>query len=83
MEGSHITVRKKGRECADSLGQHRGTSGGKRMLGLLKRHEVEILLKAGHKRPEVARLTGISPSSVRRIAGEVVPGQNPVQPQNE
>jgi len=40
------------------------------MLGLLKRHEVEILLKAGHKRTEVARLTGISPSSVQRIAGE-------------
>lgn len=40
------------------------------MLGLLTRHEVEVLLKAGHKRTEVARLTGISPSSVRRIAGE-------------
>jgi transposase len=40
------------------------------MLGLLKRHEVEILLKAGHKGTEVARLTGISPSSVQRIAGE-------------
>lgn len=40
------------------------------MLGLLKRHEIEVLLKAGHKRTEVARLTGISPSSVQRIAGE-------------
>ena len=40
------------------------------MLGLLTRHEVEVLLKAGHKGTEVARLTGISPSSVRRIAGE-------------
>jgi transposase len=40
------------------------------MLGLLKRHEVEILLKAGHERTEVARLTRISPSSVQRIAGE-------------
>jgi hypothetical protein len=40
------------------------------MLGLLRRHEVEILLKAGHNRTEVARLTGISPSSVQRIAGE-------------
>jgi len=40
------------------------------MLGLLKRHEVEILLKAGHKRTEIARLTGVSPNSVRRIAGE-------------
>lgn len=42
------------------------------MLGLLKRHEIEVLLKAGHKRTEVARLTGISPSSVRRIAGEAL-----------
>jgi len=49
---------------------HRGTDRGNRMLGLLKRHEVEILLKAGHRRTEVARLTGISPGSVRRIAGE-------------
>ena len=40
------------------------------MFGLLKRHEVEILLKAGHKRTEIARLTGISPASVHRIAGE-------------
>jgi hypothetical protein len=28
------------------------------MLGMLKRHEVEILLKAGHSKAEVARLTG-------------------------
>ena len=40
------------------------------MLGLLKRHEVEVLLKAGHKRTEVARLTGISRSSVQRVSGE-------------
>ena len=40
------------------------------MLGLLRRHEVKILLQAGHKRSEVVRLTGISPSSVQRIAGE-------------
>ena len=40
------------------------------MLGLLKRHEVETLLKAGHKRSEIARVTGISYNSVKRIAGE-------------
>ena len=40
------------------------------MFGLLKRHEVQILLKAGHKQTEIARLTGISPASVHRIAGE-------------
>jgi len=40
------------------------------MLGLLKRHEVETLLKAGHKRTEIARVTGISYNSVKRIAKE-------------
>jgi transposase len=40
------------------------------MLGMLKRHEVEILLKAGHWKTEVARLTGVSLCSVKRIAQE-------------
>jgi transposase len=40
------------------------------MLGMLKRHEVEILLKAGHPKTEVARLTGVSLCSVKRIAQE-------------
>jgi transposase len=40
------------------------------MLGMLKRHEVEILLKAGHTKTEVARLSGVSLRSVQRIAEE-------------
>jgi transposase len=40
------------------------------MLGMLKRHEVEILLKAGHSKAEVARLAGVSLCSVKRIAAE-------------
>jgi transposase len=40
------------------------------MLGMLKRHEVEILLKTGHRKTEVARLTGVSLCSVKRIAQE-------------
>jgi transposase len=40
------------------------------MLGMLKRHEVEILLKAGHPKAEVARLSGVSLRSVKRIAEE-------------
>ncbi len=40
------------------------------MLGMLKRHEIEILLKAGHPKIEVARLAGVSLSSVKRIAEE-------------
>ena len=37
---------------------------------MLKRHEVTILLKAGHPRGEVARLSGVSLRSVNRIAQE-------------
>ena len=40
------------------------------MLRMLKRHEVEILLKAGHPETEVARLAGVSLCSVKRIAEE-------------
>src|SRR5467141_5270938 len=40
------------------------------MLSMLKRHEVEILLKAGHRKAEVARLAGVSLCSVKRIAQE-------------
>jgi hypothetical protein len=40
------------------------------MLGMLKRHEVEILLRASHPKAEVARLTGVSLCSVKRIAEE-------------
>jgi len=38
---------------------------------MLKRHEVEILLRAGHRQKQVARLTGVSLCSVKRIAQEV------------
>jgi transposase len=37
---------------------------------MLKRHEVEILLKAGHRKTEVARLAGVSLCSVKRIVQE-------------
>lgn len=40
------------------------------MLQILKRHEVQILLRANYPRTEVARLSGVSLCSVRRIAGE-------------
>jgi transposase len=40
------------------------------MLGMLKRHEIEILLKAGHAKTEVAGLSGASLRSVKRIARE-------------
>ena len=37
---------------------------------MLKRHEVEILLRAGHRKKEAARLAGVSLCSVKRIAQE-------------
>lgn len=37
---------------------------------MLKRHEVEVLLKAGHRKTEVARMSGVSLRSVKRIAEE-------------
>src|ERR1700751_861980 len=40
------------------------------MLGMLKVHEVEILLKAGPPKTEVAHLAGVSLCSVKRIAEE-------------
>ena len=37
---------------------------------MLKRHEIEVLLKAGHPKVQVAGLAGVSLSSVKRIAEE-------------
>ena len=37
---------------------------------MLKRHEIEVLLKAGHSKVRVAGLAGASLSSVKRIAEE-------------
>jgi len=34
---------------------------------MLKRHEIEVLLKAGHPKVEVAGLAAVSLSSVKRI----------------
>lgn len=42
------------------------------MIGMLKRHEVQVLLNAGHTQEDVARRVGASLRSVRRIANESV-----------
>ena len=39
---------------------------------MLKRHEIEILLKAGHAKTEVARLSGASLRPVKRVAIELM-----------
>jgi transposase len=40
------------------------------MLTVLKRHEIQVLNKAGHKQAEIARLAGVSERSVRRVIQE-------------
>ena len=40
------------------------------MITLLKRHEIQVLLNAGHSQAEVARLATVSERSVRRIVAE-------------
>jgi transposase len=40
------------------------------LLGLIKRHEVQVLRRAGHSQTEVSRLTGVSLSEIRRIEAE-------------
>ena len=40
------------------------------MITLLKRHEIQVLLKAGHTQAQTARITKLSARSVRRVAKE-------------
>ena len=40
------------------------------MIGMLKRHEVQVLRRAGHTLMEVAALSGVSVGTVRRIEAE-------------
>ena len=40
------------------------------MIDMLKRHEVQVLRKAGHTWTEVAALTGVSVGTARRVAAE-------------
>jgi hypothetical protein len=42
----------------------------KPLHGLIKRHEVQVLRRAGHSQTEVCRLTGVSVSEIRRIDAE-------------
>jgi hypothetical protein len=40
------------------------------MLDMLKRHEIQVLRKAGHSLPDVAELAGVSIRSVQRVEDE-------------
>src|SRR4029077_10503410 len=41
-----------------------------RMIEMLKRHEIQVLRRAGHTWQEVATLSGVSVRTVRRVAAE-------------
>lgn len=41
------------------------------MLDMLKRHEIQVLRRAGHNASEVASLAGVSRRSIRRVEAEV------------
>ena len=40
------------------------------MLPLLKRHQLQVLLEAGHSQREVSELAGVSVRTVKRVAME-------------
>jgi hypothetical protein len=40
------------------------------MISLLKRHEIQVLVKAGHIQTEVAQIAGVSVRTVRQVAEE-------------
>lgn len=40
------------------------------MIDLLKRHEIQVLRRAGHSLPDVGRLAGVSVRSVQRVEAE-------------
>jgi transposase len=44
------------------------------MIDMLKRHEVQVLRRAGHSLPEVAKLAGVSVRSVQRVGAEPAVG---------
>jgi transposase len=52
---------------ADGMGRKRQPE---EVLPLLKRHEVQVLRRAGHSRAEVARLTGVAVRTIQRIDKE-------------
>jgi len=43
---------------------------GERMIDMLKRHEIHVLRRAKHTPEKVAKLAGVWPSSLRRVALE-------------
>ena len=45
------------------------------MINMLKRHEIQVLRKAGHTQADVAERTEVSESAVRRVEREPMVGE--------
>jgi len=58
------------RSVADTMGRPRQPE---EVLPLLTRHEVQVLLRAGHSQRDVAERTGVSIREIRRIGKEERP----------
>jgi hypothetical protein len=41
------------------------------MINMVRRHEIQVLRRAGHSLAETVRLVGVSQSSVQRVATEL------------
>ena len=41
------------------------------MIDMVRRHEIQVLRRAGHPLAEVARLVGVSQSTVQRVEAEL------------
>jgi transposase len=40
------------------------------MIDMMRRHEIQVLRRAGHSLREIAELTGVSRRSIRRVGAE-------------
>src|SRR5690606_38266316 len=54
----------------ESTEMARRTVQAEEMLPLLKRHEIQVLLRAGHSQADVSARTGVSADTVRRVKRE-------------
>src|SRR5579871_1198642 len=54
----------------ESAGMTRRTAQTEEMLPLLKRHEIQVLLRAGHSQTDVAERSGVGLATVRRVKRE-------------
>ena len=57
-------------ELGTSFVDHEAVSKEASMIPQLKRHEIQILLKAGHTQEDAARIAAVSLSTVQRVSGE-------------